>query len=215
MRDSSGSVGQLDPNCECMLLDDDGNEVPEGQPGELYVRGPNICLGYWRNPQATKESLSPDGWLRSGDVAVVKNGWFWIVDRKKVSNTMMHISVWIEVLIPMQELIKVNALQVAPAELEAVLLEFDPIADAAAVGITIDGQEWPRAYVTLKDEYKNRTTVEDIHKHMKIKVAKHKQLIGGVVFVDEVPKLQSGKIMRKVVKEWAKRDAASMGKARL
>lgn len=75
---SSGSVGQLDPNCECMLLDDDGNEVADGQPGELYVRGPNICLGYWRNPQATKESISPDGWLKSGDVAVVKNGWFWI-----------------------------------------------------------------------------------------------------------------------------------------
>jgi 4-coumarate--CoA ligase len=83
---SSGSVGQLDPNCECMLLDDDGNEVPEGQSGELHVRGPNICLGYWRNPQATKESISPDGWLKTGDVAIVKNGWFWIVDRKKVSN---------------------------------------------------------------------------------------------------------------------------------
>jgi 4-coumarate--CoA ligase len=110
----------------------------------------------------------------------------------------------------MQELIKVNALQVAPAELEAVLLEFDPIADAAAVGITLDDQEWPRAYVTLKDEFKGKTTAEDIHKHMKEKVAKHKQLVGGIVFVDEVPKLQSGKIVRKVVKEWAKRDAEGM-----
>lgn len=109
-----------------------------------------------------------------------------------------------------QELIKVNALQVAPAELEAVLLEFDPIADAAAVGITLDGQEWPRAYITLKDEYKGKTTPEDIHRHMKTKVAKHKQLVGGIVFIDEVPKLQSGKIMRKVVKEWAKRDAERM-----
>lgn len=70
-----------------MLLDDDGKEVPEGQPGELYVRGPNICLGYWRNPHATKESISPDGWLKSGDVAIVKKGWFWIVDRKKVGAT--------------------------------------------------------------------------------------------------------------------------------
>ncbi|KAF2790612.1 acetyl-CoA synthetase-like protein [Melanomma pulvis-pyrius CBS 109.77] len=198
--DDSGSVGQLDPNCECMLLDDDGNEVAPGAPGELYVRGPNVCIGYWRNPHATKESLSPDGWLKTGDVAVVRDGWFWIVDRKK-------------------ELIKVNALQVAPAELEAVLLEFDPIADAAAVGITLDGQEWPRAYVHLKDEFKGKTTEEHIHAHMKEKVAKHKQLVGGIVFVDEVPKLQSGKIMRKVVKEWAKKDAESMNgekpKARL
>lgn len=98
----------------------------------------------------------------------------------------------------------------APAELEAVLLEFNPIADAAAVGITLDGQEWPRAYVTLKDEFKGKTTAEEIDAHMKVKVAKHKQLVGGIVFVDEVPKLQSGKIMRKVVKDWAKRDAEKM-----
>lgn len=91
-----------------------------------------------------------------------------------------------------------------------MLLEFDPIADAAAVGITLDGQEWPRAYVHLKDEYNGKVTEEDIHKHMKEKVAKHKQLVGGVVFVKEVPKLQSGKIMRKVVKEWAKKDAEAM-----
>jgi 4-coumarate--CoA ligase len=83
-RSSSGSVGQLDPNCESKLLDEDGNEVAEGQPGELYVRGPNIFLRYWRNHDATKESLSPDGWLKTGDIAITKNGWFWIVDRKKV-----------------------------------------------------------------------------------------------------------------------------------
>jgi 4-coumarate--CoA ligase len=187
---SSGSVGQLDPNCECMLLDDDGKEVGPGAPGELYVRGPNVCIGYWRNPHATIESLSPDGWLKTGDVAVVRDGWFWIVDRKK-------------------ELIKVNALQVAPAELEAVLLEFDAIADAAAVGITLDSQEWPRAYIHLKDEYKGKEAQmeKEIHAHMKEKVAKHKQLVGGIVFVNEIPKLQSGKIMRKVVKE---KDGESM-----
>lgn len=105
-----------------------------------------------------------------------------------------------------------NALQVAPAELEAVLLEFDPVADAAAVGITLDGQEWPRAYIALKDEYKGKITEADIHKHMSEKVAKHKHLVGGVRFVEEVPKLQSGKIMRKVVKEWAKKDAEAMNK---
>lgn len=104
-----------------------------------------------------------------------------------------------------------NALQVAPAELEAVLLEYDPIADAAAVGITLDGQEWPRAYITLKDEYKGKITEDDIHAYMKEKVAKHKQLVGGIMFVDEVPKLQSGKIKRALVKEWAKKDAQRMG----
>ena len=86
MNESSGSVGELDPNCECKLLDDEDKEVADGQPGELYIRGPNVCLGYWRNPEATKETISSDGWLRTGDVAVCRNGWFWIVDRKKVRN---------------------------------------------------------------------------------------------------------------------------------
>lgn len=85
VRDDTGSVGQLDPNCECKLIDDDGNEVGVGQPGEMYVRGPNICMGYWRNEEATRESLDKDGWLKTGDIAVCnEEGYFWIVDRKKV-----------------------------------------------------------------------------------------------------------------------------------
>lgn len=83
--DDSGGVGELDPNCECKLLDDDGKEVGVGEPGEMYIRGPNVCLGYWKNDDATKESISADKWLRTGDVAVVNDaGSFWIVDRKKV-----------------------------------------------------------------------------------------------------------------------------------
>ena len=98
--------------------------------------------------------------------------------------------------------------------MEAVLLEFDPIADAAAVGIILEGQEWPRAYLTLKDEYKGKITEKEIHAYMKEKVAKHKQLVGGVVFVEEVPKLQSGKIKRVLVMEWARRDAERMNGAK-
>lgn len=85
IKDSTGSVGKLDPNCECKLLDDDGNEVAVGKPGEMYVRGPNVCLRYWRNEVATKESLDEQGWLKTGDIAVCNDeGFFWIVDRKKV-----------------------------------------------------------------------------------------------------------------------------------
>ena len=84
--DFSGSVGLLDPNSECMLLDDDGHEVPLGSRGELFVRGPQVCLRYWKNVEASKESISPDGWLRTGDIAICdERGWFWIIDRKKVS----------------------------------------------------------------------------------------------------------------------------------
>ncbi|KMW67368.1 hypothetical protein BDDG_12078 [Blastomyces dermatitidis ATCC 18188] len=94
----TGSVGVLDPNCECKPLDDDGNEVADGEP-------------------ATRETMLPNGWLRTGDIAIARGDWFWIVDRKK-------------------ELIKVNALQVAPAEPEAALLEHDGIDDAAVVVTT-------------------------------------------------------------------------------
>ena len=192
VRDDTGSVGQLHPNCECKLLDDNGKEVAFGEPGELYIRGPNICMGYWRNDEATRDVLSSDGWLRTGDVATCdKKGYFWIVDRKK-------------------ELIKVNALQVAPAELEGVLLENGHVADAAVVGITLQSEEYPRAYVAIHETSRGKVAPADIQEWIVARVAKHKRLTGGVVFVDEVPKLPSGKIQRKVMREWAKRDAAAI-----
>jgi 4-coumarate--CoA ligase len=120
--------------------------------------------------------------------AVNEKGCFWIVDRKK-------------------ELIKVNALQVAPAELESVLLENKDVADAAVVGITLHIEEWPRAYVVLQAHARGKVKPEEIQSWITSRVAKHKWLVGGVSFVDEVPRLQSGKIQRKVVKEWAKSDA--------
>jgi len=104
-------------------------------------------------------------------------------------------------------------LQVAPAELEAVLLENEAIADAAAVGVKVNDEEYPRAYVALQEEAKGKVTAKQIQDWMKTKVAKHKQLVGGVAFVDEVPKLPSGKIQRKLMREWSKRDAPEVEKA--
>ncbi|GKT75102.1 4-coumarate-CoA ligase [Colletotrichum tofieldiae] len=200
-RDDNGSIGRLIPNCVCKLLDDEGKEVGFGHPGELCIRGPNVCLGYWRNEAATRDVLDQDGWLKTGDIAVCnEDGYFWIVDRKKLT--------------AFKELIKVNALQVAPAELEAVLLENKHVADAAVVGITIGGNEWPRAYVAIQDASREKVTPEDIQGWVKPRVAKHKALVGGVVFVDEVPKLASGKIQRKVMREWSKRDAAALAEAK-
>ncbi|KAM3069130.1 hypothetical protein ACMFMG_010655 [Clarireedia jacksonii] len=195
--DDSGSVGVLNPNTEAMLVDEGGKEVGVGERGEVWVRGPQVCLGYWKNEKATKDAITEDRWLKTGDVAVRdERGWFWIVDRIK-------------------ELIKVNGLQVAPAELEAILLTHEDIADAAVVGITLNNEEYPRAYVVLKASSPTqgkKTTPEDIQTWIKPKVAKHKYLSGGVTFVDEIPKLASGKITRKVMREWAKRDAEILGK---
>ncbi|KAL7944899.1 acetyl-CoA synthetase-like protein [Trichoderma barbatum] len=190
--DNAGSVGRLLPNCECKLLDDDGKEVDVGTPGELFIRGPNVCLGYWKNEAATRESLDKDGWFRTGDIAVCNSeGLFAIVDRKK-------------------ELIKVNGLQVAPAELEAVLLENEHIADAAVVDIRFGDDEWPRAYVVIQPTSKGKVTPKDIQDWTATRVAKHKRLVGGVAFIDEVPKLASGKIIRKQMKQWSKRDVEEM-----
>ena len=80
------------------------------------------------------------------------------------------------------------------------------------MGIVLHGEEWPRAYVVLKEAAKNKVTEREIQDWVKGRVAKHKQLVGGVAFVDEVPKLASGKIQRKLMREWAKRDAPAVEK---
>ncbi|KAH0164533.1 4-coumarate-CoA ligase, partial [Aureobasidium melanogenum] len=191
MDDRSGSVGQVDPNSEIKLIDESGNEVTKpGQRGEIFVRGPNIThLGYWRNESATKASFDSEGFLKTGDVAIYdEKGWFWIVDRAK-------------------EIFKVNGFQVAPAELEAVLLENDDIADAAVCALNKDHEDRPRAYVVLKATAKGKVTEKDVVEWIATKVAKHKRLTGGVKFIDEVPKSPSGKIQRVVLREWAKKDA--------
>ncbi|KAJ6005151.1 hypothetical protein N7451_003095 [Penicillium sp. IBT 35674x] len=189
IRDTTGSIGILHPNCECKIVDEKGTEVGQGKPGELYIRGPNVCLGYWRNQAATKEALSSDGWLKTGDVVKMNDQqWFWIIDRKK-------------------ELIKVNGLQVAPAEIEAALLQHEAIADAAVVGIVVNGEEKPRAYVVLRPSAIGRCTLTKVHSWIQSRLARHKWLEGGIKFVDDVPRLTSGKIKRRVLKEWAQRDA--------
>ncbi|KAF2467781.1 acetyl-CoA synthetase-like protein [Lindgomyces ingoldianus] len=192
--DRSGSVGYIDPNATIKLIDDEGKEVNPGERGEIHVKGPNVCLGYWRNAQATRESFDEDGFLKTGDIAITdRNGLYWIVDRKK-------------------ELIKVKGFQVAPAELEALLLEHEHVADAAVCALQLEYEELPRAYIVLKSEHREASTEWDIERWMSDRVAKHKQLSGGVVFIQEVPKSPSGKIQRKVLREWAKEDAQGWNK---
>lgn len=160
--DRSGAVGLIDPNAEMKLMDDNEKEVGVGERGEIYVKGPNICLGYWRNEKATRETFDSEGFLKTGDVAVRdESGWHWIVDRKK-------------------ELIKVKGHQVAPAELEAVLLENEHVADAGVVGVTKDYDEVPRAYVALKEPSKGKVDEKAIQEWVMQQVARHKRLDGGV-----------------------------------
>lgn len=166
--DSFG-VGGLNANCEALIMSDDNKtEVAPEAAGELWVRGPNIMKGYWRNEKATRETLTEDGWLKTGDICYRdKEGVYFIIDRRK-------------------ELIKVKGLQVAPAELEALLLEDDNIVECGVVGVTIDGEEYPRGYVTLKQGVK--MTEKEVQEYMDSRVSRHKRLVGGVSFVDAIPK---------------------------
>ncbi|RFU32015.1 hypothetical protein B7463_g4324, partial [Scytalidium lignicola] len=184
--DDTGSVSPLLPNMSIKLVDDDGNEVEEGKPGEVLVKGPVVTKGYYNNPQATKESFV-DGWLCTGDIAVWKNGLPYVVDRKK-------------------ELIKYKGLQVPPAELEALLLIHPQILDAAVIGVFIPGTEVPRAYV-VRAPGNPPLSEEDVKEFVKGKVADYKQLRGGVIFVDTIPKSPSGKILRRELREKAKAEA--------
>lgn len=129
--------------------------------------------GYWRRPDADAETFVTDStgrWMRTGDIAYVDSkGRFFIVDR-------------------MKELIKVKGNQVAPAELEALLLEHPQLADAAVVGVTIQGEESPRAYVVVQQSEKGKLSEKDVADWLAGKVSRYKRLTGGVVFVDLVPK---------------------------
>jgi 4-coumarate--CoA ligase len=88
-----GSVGEPMPNCEIKLVDDKENEVAPGQRGEIWVRCPNVMKGYWDNPVATAEAITPDGWLKTGDVAHMdNNGYYYIVDRKKASISFQTVA---------------------------------------------------------------------------------------------------------------------------
>jgi len=89
VRNKPGAIGELNPNIEGMMVDDDDKEVTQqGQRGELWVRGPNVMKGYWKKPEATRDTLTKDGWLKTGDVVFRdEDGLIYIVDRKKVSCT--------------------------------------------------------------------------------------------------------------------------------
>lgn len=131
-------MGELNANVEGMIVDESGSrEVQRGERGELWVRGPNVMKGYWQKPEATKSTLTEDGWLKTGDVAYLdEEGKLFIVDRLKVYSPASQ-EMRESVLTDEQELIKVKGNQVAPAELEALLLEHPAIADAAVVGVTM------------------------------------------------------------------------------
>jgi 4-coumarate--CoA ligase len=183
------SVGYTVPNMQCRLVDPATGEdiaVPaEGTsaPGHLLCRGPNVMLGYLNQPRETADALDAQGFLRTGDIATVRaDGVVTIVDRLK-------------------ELIKYKGYQIAPAELEALLLTHPGIADAAVIGsLDADGQEVPLAFVVRQPGPEGDALDEAaVTAFVAAKVAPFKK-VRHVEFIEAVPKSSSGKILRRKLK---------------
>ncbi|KAF8586520.1 AMP binding protein [Ramaria rubella] len=207
----AGFVGRLLPNIQVRLVLDDGEtDAAEGEPGEIWIKSPSVMKGYLNNPAATKDAITPDRWFKTGDVATVdKDGHFKVVDRKK-------------------ELIKYKGFQVPPADLEGVLLTHPNVTDAGVIGVWSDAEatEYPRAYVvprggaaSLKTTAEKEKFGRDVQNWVRNKVAPHKFLRGGVVIVDVIPKSAAGKILRRELRELAKKElqpgAMGVSKAKL
>jgi acyl-CoA synthetase (AMP-forming)/AMP-acid ligase II len=173
-----GAVGVCAPNTECKIVGlESGEELGRNKEGELCVRGPQIMKGYLNKPEATAHTIDAEGWLHTGDVGYADDeDHFFIVDRAK-------------------ELIKYKGFQVAPAELEAILLTHPAVADAAVIPIPDDeAGEIPKAYVVLKAAANG----EEILAFVAAQVAPFKK-IRLIEFIDKIPKSASGKILRRVL----------------
>lgn len=167
-------------NTEARIIDiESGTELGPHQRGEIWVRGPQVMKGYLNRPDATAEMITPDGWLKTGDIGYADEaGYFYIIDRLK-------------------ELIKYNAYQVAPAELEAILVAHPAVADAAVIGAPDEeAGEVPKAFVVLRGE----ATAEELMAFVAGQVAPYKK-IRQLEFTGQIPKSASGKILRRVLVE--------------
>jgi len=153
-------------------------EVEKGEKGELCIKGPQIMKGYFRNAEATRQTII-DGWLRTGDIAWVDDeGYTYIVDRLK-------------------ELIKYKSYQVPPTELESVLMEMEEVIDCAVIGKPDeDAGELPVAFIVQSNK---SATDQGVKRYVAARVAPYKK-IREVIFVDSIPKAASGKILRRVLK---------------
>jgi long-chain acyl-CoA synthetase len=175
-----GSIGTPIEGVEMQVWDDDGNELRQGEVGEIVIRGHNIMKGYWNREEANKEAITADGWFRTGDMAKVdEDGYFFIVDRKK-------------------DLIIRGGYNVYPREIEEVLYAHPAIQEAAVVGVPHDelGEEVGAAVVLKEGE---SVEADELKSYVKEQVAAYKYP-RRIWFVDELPKGPTGKILKREIK---------------
>jgi long-chain acyl-CoA synthetase len=174
-----GSIGTPIEGVEMQVWDDDDNEVPQGEVGEIVIRGHNIMKGYWERPDATAEAITADGWFHTGDMARVdEDGYFFIVDRKK-------------------DLIIRGGYNVYPREIEEVLYEHPAVQEAAVIGVPDEslGEEVGAALVLKKGE---SLDADEVKAYVREQVAAYKYP-RKVWFVDDLPKGPTGKILKREI----------------
>ncbi|WP_370399148.1 long-chain-fatty-acid--CoA ligase [Sulfitobacter sp. JB4-11] len=178
----SGTIGLPMPNVDIKIIDDDGNDVPLGERGEIAIRGPQVMAGYWQRPDATAEVMTPDGYFKSGDVGIMdENGFTKIVDRKK-------------------DMILVSGFNVYPNEIEAVAAHLDGVEEAACVGVPDKNSgEAVMLFITKADPGLTEQKVREFcgTELTGYKKPKH------VRFIDEMPKTNVGKILRRELRDAA------------
>jgi len=174
-----GTIGIPVSSTEISIRDDDGNEVPDGEPGEIWGRGPQVMKGYWERPEATAATMSGD-WLKTGDVGqLIETGFFKIVDRKK-------------------EMVCVSGFNVYPNEVEEAISKNPRVLEVGVIGVPDPrSTEVVKAFVVKKDP---SLTEEDVIEHTKEFLTGYKRP-KKVEFVDELPKSNVGKILRRLLKE--------------
>lgn len=185
--DDTGSVGKVIPNYQVKQSSEGSIELPDGRKaGELMIKGPQLMTGYLGNAEASKDVFI-EGWLKTGDIGYINDdGKVYLVDRAK-------------------DLIKVNGFQVAPAELEAALLQSQQIQDAAAMSVGHGVDEHPMVFVVAQLGT-TPCTITDVQTHMRSRLARYKVASIEVAYVENIPRNPSGKILRKALKAQAVKD---------
>ena len=175
-----GSIGMPVPNTNCKVIDDDGNDLPLGEAGELCVKGPQVMKGYWQRPEATAETITKDGWLKTGDVAVIgDDGYMKIVDRKK-------------------DMIIVSGFNVYPNEVEDIIVSHPDIIEAAAIGIPdVKSSEAVKVFAVRSDP---SLTEKDVIDYARQNLTGYK-VPRYIEFRDELPKTNVGKILRRELRD--------------
>ena len=180
LEEFNACIGLPMPSTECAIMNDEGELLPQGEKGELVVRGPQVMKGYWQRPEETAKAITPDGWLLTGDIAMMsKDGFFKIVDRKK-------------------DMILVSGFNVYPNEIEDVIADHPKVLEVAAIGVPDEKSvEAVKVFIVKSDPSLDE---EEIRAHCVEQLTGYKRP-RHIEFRDDLPKTNVGKILRRALRD--------------